>query len=325
MRSICLFRRLLLLSLFITIITGCSVFAQRTQRAPKELPTRGGRNGQTPDDARFTARKGGGQKVAVVTSPFDSASEARARNLVNSPFSSPSATPSGAVVNSPFTSQSEMASEAGVGSPFISTGEVSAGAAPMNSPFDRSGLKIEVLSIPGTKPDDKRLGDEDAAGRQNKNEADEGKAAPLMKEESSHELFGGSYQPQPSGETSPAFSGAGWAPWYSLQEANGSRRAEVDIAYKAGSVAAANIPTNRPVRWALRNRSKTTLTVEYELNVRCSSRCASGWHGFRAVIPASKSVRGGEKGFHQVLGARVLKAGVSKRKLNRNRFIDSQR
>ena len=92
----------------------------------------------------------------------------------------------------------------------------------------------------------------------------------------------------------------------------------MDIAYGYGGNTDKGKAGDRLVRWALRNRSKASLAVEYELNIWCAERCVSGWHNFRTVIPAGKSMHGGEKELRQIQGARVLRvrprAGPSKGK-----------
>ncbi len=322
-------RRPLLLSVFTLIISGCSVLAQQDQRASEGRADQRGRDEQTAGDSRSAISSSSEQKGATVNSPFDLVSEAPVGNAIDSPFNSPAAVSVGDAVSSPFSSQSEAEVEASLGSPFGSADETRIGVGTITSSFDRSneapvGEKGDNPSVLGAETVESlgKSGNEAAAEQQDQEDAGAEKAeAQRVGKASSPGLFGDSYQPELSGDARPAFSDDGWSAWYSLQDKDGSHIADVDIAYRYSSEAGKDKAHDLLTLWVLRNRSKTSLVIEYQLNIQCAEKCSSGWYSYRTVIRAGKSVQAGERELQQIKGGRVLKVSLGEGQ----KIVDSAR
>lgn len=294
------------------------MLAQQDQRAYEGRADQRGWHEQTAGGSRSTISSSSEQKGATVNSPFDLVSEAPVGNAIGSPFNSPAAVSVGDAVSSPFGPQSEAQVGASLGSPFGSADETPVGAGAITSPFDRSneapvGEKGDNPSVLGAETVEGlgKSGNEAAAEQQGQEDAAAEKAeAQRVGKASSPGLFGDLYLPQLSGDAKPAFSDDGWSPWYSLQDKDGSHIADVDVAYRYGSEAGKDKAHDLSTLWVLRNLSKRTLVIEYQLNIQCAEKCSSGWYSFRTVIPAGMNVQAGERELRQIEGARVLKVSL---------------
>jgi len=308
------YRSLLLLFLFILIISGSSVHAQQHQRAPKRIPDRAGRPGQTTAaDNKISENINGEQGKTTTNSPFVVAGGATAGAPVDSPFGAPRETTAADAVVSPFGSTEEAPAGASVSAPFGSPGETPVGPTAVSSPFGSAHEAVSGDAADGSAMTPvvpvNGLGEvnNEAAVEQPESHAGAVKTEThVATEASARRGFSDSYRPQLSAGVAPAFPGGEWSPWYSLQDKAGSDLAGVEIAFKYSGEAGQGPANDHPTSWALRNRSETTFAIEYQLNVDCGEGCDSGWHRFRAVIPAGKSVRGGIRELQQVRGVQVL-------------------
>lgn len=268
-----------------------------------------------------------------VNGPFDPGSQASVGNVVGSPFdSAPELTEVGAV-NDPFQSHVEQSSI--VASPFDVQSEDQEGpeVQPSSSAGETEmGVKTPVshfeasLKPPAEAEDDDspapsneitesvsegKNADVPGRRRDQPNAAEENETFPLQIGSGPEELFGGGYVPRLSGDAAPAFSDARWTPWYSLQVAGGHHSANAEVAFNLSGEVVQGGAHNRHVSWVLRSRNQSTLTLEYQLNIHCAENCQSGWRGYRAVIPAGRSVSGGESELWQIHGMRLIKADAS--------------
>lgn len=320
-------RALLLLLLFVLVVSGSSVHAQPHQRGLKRPPDRAGRGERaTASDSQPSENIYGEQGKATTKSPFDVAGGATAGDPLDSPFHAPRETTAADAVVSPFGTLEGAPAGASVSDPFGSPGETPAGPRAVSSPFgsahgavSHEAVSGDAANSPAMTPAEPVNGlgefNNETAVEQPESHAGAVKTETHVATEASvRRGFGDAYRPQFSAGAAPAFPGGQWSPWYSLQNKAGSDLAGVEIAFKYSGVAGQGPASDRPTSWALRNRSETTFAVEYQLNIDCGGRCDSGWHRFRAVIPAGKSVRGSVRELQQVRGVQALEVRKNERR-----------
>lgn len=310
--------RLLSFALCTLIAVSCSAVAQDDQR-PAEPQNPGAQHGQAAGNDTSAVGGHGEPRGAATNSPFGPASEAAVGNAVKSPFDLPATNSTADVVGGAFDVQSGAREPSGAGAPFEQPAETPTGSAAVvvSSPFDQlvrtsSEAEGDQTHAVETKPAEGLDASGQAVERPLQRDSSEEKAETLKPNDASHQdLFGDSYLPRLAGDASPAFSGGEWSPWYSAQGQDGSHLADVDIAYRRGVGQGEGESRDLPTAWMLRNRSGTTLTIRYELDIQCVERCKSGWHSYRAVIPAGESARGGNMELWQVRSLRVREVSPS--------------